>query len=311
MKKLLHWGRRWAALALALALMTSLCAVAETDADLDLKINEDLGDEWWNILLLGSESRDFKAYYGLSDTMVILSVNMKDGRAKMTSIMRDTWVDIDGVGHQKINAANAKGGPELAMRTVNEYFGMNIQHYVLVGIEALADIIDEVGGVEIEISSQEMKKINEQLTYDADEFHMNHKEPLSHAGKVTLNGNQAVAYARIRKLDSDYVRTQRQRNVLLAIASKLQGESLATLVSVATKLMGYTRTNLTMNDITTLMGVGVSMDLSQVQQLRLPADGTFNSVTENEIWSIRADFPANQEILRQFIYEDNTDYIEQ
>ena len=156
-----------------------------------------------------------------------------------------------------------------------------------------------------------MKKINEQLTYDADEFHMNHKEPLSHAGKVTLNGNQAVAYARIRKLDSDYVRTQRQRNVLLAIASKLQGESLATLVTAATKLMSYTRTNLTMNDITTLMGVGVSMDLSQVQQLRLPADGTFNSVTENEIWSIRADFPANQEILRQFIYEDNTDYIEQ
>ena len=156
MKKLLHWGRRWAALALALALMTSLCAVAETDADLDLKINEDLGDEWWNILLLGSDSRDFNSYYGLSDTMVILSVNMKDGRAKMTSIMRDTWVDIDGVGHQKINAANAKGGPELAMRTVNEYFGMNIQHYVLVGIEALADIIDEVGGVEIEISSQEM-----------------------------------------------------------------------------------------------------------------------------------------------------------
>ena len=120
MKKLLHWGRRWAALALALALMTSLCAVAETDADLDLKINEDLGDEWWNILLLGSDSRDFNSYYGLSDTMVILSVNMKDGRAKMTSIMRDTWVDIDGVGHQKINAANAKGGPELARRTVNE-----------------------------------------------------------------------------------------------------------------------------------------------------------------------------------------------
>ena len=160
MKKLLHWGRRWAAFALTLALMTSLCAVAETDTDLDLKINQDLGDEWWNILLLGSDSRDFNSYYGLSDTMVILSVNMKDGRAKMTSIMRDTWLDIEGVGYQKINAANAKGGPELAMRTVNEYFGMNIQHYVLVGIEALADnekvyyldvnplICDETGGME-------------------------------------------------------------------------------------------------------------------------------------------------------------------
>lgn len=309
MMKLLHWGRRCVALALAAALLMSLCAVAETETD--LKINEDLGDEWWNILLLGSDSRDFKSYYGLSDTMVILSINLKDGRAKMTSIMRDTWLDINGVGPQKINAANAKGGPELAMRTVNEYFGMNIQHYVLVGIESLADIIDEVGGVEIEISSQEMKKINEQLTYDADEFHMNHKEPLTQSGKVTLNGNQAVAYARIRKLDSDYVRTQRQRNVLLAIANKLQGESLATLLSVATKLMGYTMTNLTMNDITTLMGVGVGLDLDAVQQLRLPADGTFNSVTENEIWSIRADFSANQEILRQFIYEDSTEYIEQ
>lgn len=294
------------ALVIAAALMLGcLCCYAEqTEEELDLMINEELETgEWWNILLIGTDSRDISKYYGLADTIVILSVNVRTNEVKLTSIMRDTWVHIYGHGDEKINAANSRGGPELVMRTVNEYFGMNISDYVLVGMEALADIIDEIGGVEVSISEEEMKRINTQLTYDAEEFKLNNSEPLEIYGdNILLNGNQAVAYARIRSIDSDYVRTERQRNVLVAIVRKLQNENVASILNVVSTLLGYVNTNLTFSEVAMLAGIGLQVDLNGVEQLRLPADGTYTTVTENKKWSIRADFDQNTDILHEFIY---------
>ena len=286
-------------------MLSGICCFAEQqDEKLDLMINEELDTaEWWNILLLGTDSRDITKYYGLTDTIVILSVNTRTNEVKLTSIMRDTWVHIYGRGEEKINAANSCGGPELVMRTVNEYFGMNISDYVLVGMEALADIIDEIGGVEVTISENEMKQINTQLQYDAAEFELNHAEPLEIYGEnILLNGNQAVAYARIRSIDSDYVRTERQRNVLVAIVSKLQNEDVASILSVVGTLLGYVNTNLTFSEVAMLSGIGLQVDLNGIEQMRLPADGTYTTTTENGRWSIRANFEQNTGILHEFIY---------
>ena len=278
-----------------------------------LMINDELDDDgWWNILLLGSDSRNMSNYYGLTDTIVILSVNPQQNAAKLTSIMRDTWVNIYGVGNGKINAANVYGGPDLIMRTVNEYFGMNITNYVLVSMQSLVDIIDQVGGVELDITHSEMGKINQQMEYDANDFHLNDSTRLSEYGEqIRLTGNQALAYARIRSLDNDYVRTQRQRNVLVAIAKELQKKDVKTMANVVATLCGYVETNLSLTQMISLASIGISIDMDSVEQLRLPADGTFTSNTYDGVWSIRADFEKNTELLHQFIYEggipDQTD----
>lgn len=270
-----------------------------------LMINDQLDDEgWWNILLLGSDSRNMDNYYGLTDSILILSVHPKDNVAKLTSIMRDTWVKIYGVGEGKINAANVYGGPDLIMRTVNEYFGMNITQYVLVSMQSLVNIIDQLGGVRLTLSEAEMKRVNQQLKYDANDFKLNNSEKLNTSGEnILLNGNQALAYARIRSLDSDYVRTQRQRNVLVAIAKKLQDVDAATLLSVVMTLCGYVETNLSLTQITSLATIGLAIDMEKIEQLRLPYDGTFTSDTIDGVWSIRANFEKNTEILHKFIYE--------
>lgn len=291
-------------IAVALMLGSFCCYAEQSDEELDLMINQELDTgEWWNILLLGTDSRDISKYYGLTDTIVILSVNTRTNEVRLTSIMRDTWVNIYSKGEEKINAANSFGGPELVMRTVNEYFGMNISDYVLVGMEALADIIDEIGGVEVSVSEAEMKQINTQLKYDAAEFELNHSEPLEIYGDdILLNGNQAVAYARIRSIDSDYVRTERQRNVLVAIVRKLQNEDIASIMGVVGTLLGYVNTNLTFSEVAMLSGIGLQVDLNGIEQLRLPADGTYTTVTENGKWSIRVDFDQNTVMLHEFIY---------
>jgi len=312
---------RMLSLALVFCLVAMCCACAEESAgpepteepiivdelvDVDsLMANSDLDDDgWWNILLLGSDSRNMENYYGLTDSIMILSVHPADNTAKLTSIMRDTWVKIFGVGEGKINAANVYGGPELIMRTVNEHFGMNITQYVLVSMQSLVDIIDQLGGIELNIEKAELAKINQQLEYDAADFTLNNSEELEQFGEETkVNGNQALAFARIRSLDSDYVRTQRQRDVLVAIARQLQEVDGNTLLSVVMTLCSYVETNLSLTQISSLATVGLGIDMEKVEQLRLPADGTFKSDTIDGVWSIRPNFERNTELLHQFIYE--------
>lgn len=275
----------------------------------DLMLNSELDDDgWWNILLIGSDSRDPAKYYGLADTIVITSIHPDSGQVKLTSIMRDIWLKIYGSGEGKINATNSRGGPELVMRTVNEYFGMNISDYVLVSIEALADIIDMIGGINVDVTEAELKSLNKQMIWDAEDFEMNSEEPLEEFGEdILLNGNQALAYARIRNIDSDYVRTERQRNVLIAIADSLQDENLITILGVAGELLNYVETNLSFADIASLAGVGMSIDLNTVEQLRLPVDGSYVSGTVDGVWRIDADFAKNAEALYDFIYNTNAD----
>ena len=273
-------------------MMLTFCAFAEETSE----------NEWQNILFMGGDSRSTEEYER-TDCMMIVSINEAEGEIKLTSIMRDTWVKIYGHGEGKINSANSAGGPTLVMRTVNEYFGMNISDYVIVGMSALADIIDEIGGVELTITEAEMNQINTQLTFDAAEFELNNADPLEVYGEsIVLNGNQALAYARIRNIDSDYVRTERQRNVLIAIAKELQNEDIVTILSVVGTLMGYVDTNLAFSEVAELAGIGLQVDLGGLEQMRLPADGTYTSDTVDGVWSIRPNFEKNAALLYDFIY---------
>lgn len=304
-------------LAILMALVMLLSAAATAELDLsgildtdalneelvsveDYAETENLPDEWWNILLLGTDDRDEDGVaYGRTDSMIILSVNLATKEARLTSLMRDTWVPIEGHGENKLNSACVKGGPDLTMSTINECFGTNIKHYAMVNISGLADVIDRLGGVTLNVTEEERQALNKGLF---DLSSMSGMEKLEKAGNgVLLNGNQAVAFARIRKIDSDYQRTERQRDVLTAIADRLKENNVVTIVGVVNGLLPYVETNLELSDLMTLAYIGLQLDIDTIKQLRLPADGTYESGTYNGVWCIKPDFEANQKKLYSFL----------
>lgn len=266
----------------------------------DYAVTEGLSDEWVNILLLGTDVRD-TSNYGRTDSMIVLSINLATKQAKLTSFMRDMWVSMHGRSSKgKLNAACVYGGPQLTMRTINETFGLNLKYYALVNLSCMADIIDLLGGLHLDVTEAEKNALNKGLF---DLSSMSGMEKLEEYGEqVLLNGNQAVAFARIRKIDSDYKRTERQRTVLTAIAKRLQQEDAGTLVAVVTNLMKYVETNMDLKQLMTLAYVGLQMDMDNIGQFRIPADNTFKSGTFDGVWCIKADAAKNAQLLKEFIY---------
>lgn len=299
-------------LALILALLLALSGMAvyaEGEGEISEEewaeiVEEEADDEgeWWNILLLGCDSYT-KNTYSRSDSMIILSLNLTTGSVKLTSLMRDTWIKVPGTksSHRKLTELCAVGGPELTIQAINENFGMDIENYALISMAGIAEIIDIIGGLDLDVTEAERKALNKGLF---DLSSLSGMEKLQESGEnVHLNGNQATAYARIRKIDSDYVRVERQRIVLLKMAEKIKsGANATTLLSIVNVLTEYVETNLTFMQIMSIGMAGLNMDLSNVEQLRLPADGTYESGTFDGIWCIKPNFDKNKKILREFIY---------
>lgn len=260
-------------------------------------------DEWTNVLLLGCDSYT-KNTPQRTDSMIILSVNQRTRQVKMTSIMRDTWIQVPGASsHRKLTELCSVSGPELTIRAINENFGTHLEKYALISMAGIAEIIDLIGGIEIDVTEAERKALNRGLF---DLSGLSGMEELQKSGEnVHLNGNQATAFARIRRIDSDYVRTERQRTVLLAVADKLKnGASPATLLTVVTTLMSYVQTNMNLTDLMNLASFGLEVKLEDVEEFRIPIDGSFESGMYQGYWSIRPNFETNAKALRKFIYGD-------
>lgn len=307
--------KRMFAIVLALALVLCSAAMAEDLSGLlagdivsveDYAATENMPDDWWNILLLGTDNREKlpAGTYSRTDSMIILSVNMATKEAKLTSLMRDMWVPMEGRSANRLNACTVFGGPDLLMKTINKQFGMNISQYVIINITGLADVIDTLGGLDFAVTEAERKALNKGLFDLSSQSGM---EKLEQSGEnVHLNGNQAVAFARIRQIDSDYKRTERQRMVLTTIAEKLKSNTnAATIVGVVNNLLPYVETNLSLTDLMQLGYVGLQLDLSNVDQFRLPVDGTFESGIFDGLWCIKPNFEKNKAMLYDFIYGEN------
>ena len=288
--------KKFLAILLCAALLTLPCALAE----------ESTGT-WWNILLLGTDNRS-EEHHGRTDSMIILSVNLETKQAKLTSILRDTWVSIEGHGHNKLNAACVFGGPALTMSTINEHFGTDISEYVMINIAGLANVIDLLGGVDLDVTEEERKALNKGL-FDLSDY--SGMDKLEESGEnVHLNGNQAVAFARIRKIDSDMRRTERQRRLLTEIAKKLSENNSLTILSVINELLPYVQTNIALVDLISLSSVGLQMDMDSVEQFRIPADGTFESGMFDGVWCVKPNFDKNADLLYDFIYNNDSELTE-
>ena len=268
-----------------------------------------LPDSCTNVLLIGLDKNSTSS--SRSDTMVILSVG--GGRVCLTSLMRDTGVSIPGRdGTHRLNAAYNYGGAELLLKTINTNFGFDLTSYIAVDYESFPPLIDILGGVDINgISAAEVAQINNNVydvlrrRYDAglltqaQATAQYNEEKLSGSGDMHLDGLQALGYARIRKTDSDYGRTSRQRKVLSAALGKLKGsiKNPVRLVRFAVKGLSGIKTNMSTLE---LIALGEKALLSgDVAQLRLPADGTF---TDTGGMFFGVDYQANYKKFREFVY---------
>ncbi len=271
----------------------------------EFAVLEGLPDNWVNLLLLGSDTRD-TSQYGNTDGIMILSMNLARREAKLTSIVRDIWVTMSGRSKSgRLSSVCAQGGPALAMRTINECFGLNIQYYALINLSGMADVIDLLGGLDVDVTLDELNALNQGL-FDLSRFSGMDKL-MEYGSDVHMNGNQAVAYARIRKLDSDYKRTERDRKLMGVIARRLQRENSGTIVGIVMKLLESVETNMNLTQLMTIAAVGLEVDLNKVPTLCVPVEGTYKSGTFNvdggkKVWCVKADFNENSRELLKFIY---------
>jgi LCP family protein required for cell wall assembly len=267
----------------------------------DLSVTAGLNPDWVNILLMGSDSRGGEKY-GRTDTMMIASIHTGSGQCKLTSIMRDTVVPIEGHGSDKINAAYKFGGPELAMKTVNKAFGTNITRYAVIDFSGFPKLVDALGGIELDITEAELEQLNhnvKSISYKVKELD---STPLDHAGEnVHVNGAQALGYSRIRHIDSDYMRAARQREVLNALLGKLRKtKNPISLTRFFSAALGAADTNINLFELASLGWKVLSS--GEMSQYRIPAEGAYESGTYDGVWCIRPNLGKNQKLLRQFIY---------
>lgn len=202
------------------------------------KINDPNINDYTNIALFGVDSRENDLSKDTrSDSIIIASIHKKTHKVNLVSIYRDTLVYIDGHGYSKLNHAYAYGGPKLAVETINRNFDMNITDFITINFSGLTDVIDELGGIKINIQADELDYVNR---YAKDVARINNKEwtKIEKPGEQTLTGVQATGYSRVRYTKGgDFTRTQRQRNVILAIIDKAKHSNPIRLAKAANTVL--------------------------------------------------------------------------
>lgn len=204
--------------------------------------------EYRNIAIFGVDSRDDSYGKGnRSDCIIIASINNKTKEVKLISVYRDTYVQIEGHGLDKITHAYSYGEAPLAIKTLNTNLDLNIKEFVTVNFETVKDVVDYIGGISMPITTEEIS----------------HIPGIKKAGTQTLNGEQALAYARIRyATGGDYKRTERMRDVLTAVANKLKTLNISQLNGFVDEILPKVYTNITAGDIFTLIPSAMSYKIT-------------------------------------------------
>ncbi len=253
-------------------LLNKMTTVPLETSDLNIETNDYRYVK--NIALFGIDSRaDDKT--GRSDANVILTVDKKHNKIKLTSIARDSYVYIDGRGNDKLTHAYAYGKSQLMVKTLNRNFGLEITDYITMNFFELARVIDYIGGVEIDVDEAEFKELNSYIIPTTD-FGDLTCEKLISSGLQTLSGTQAVCYARIRHTDGDVERGNRQKEVLSAIFVKVKKMNPLKLPKLASLILSECETSLSANDI---IGLGARALISgtDFEELSLPNDNVKGS----------------------------------
>ncbi len=251
--------------------------VAEPKLDeTNLAVNNDLDIDTVNIAVFGVDGRsDIDG--DRTDTIMIVSMDFRNGNIKVTSVMRDLLVQLPKTKDtyeslDKINAAYAYGGPELAVKTLNENFDLNIKDYVIVNFDAMVDTVDALGGVEVNVQNEDVLEWTNKYIDDVNDKVGKADPYLEKTGVQTITGVQALAYARNRFSDDDFHRTERQREVVGQIADKAFNIDMTTGLSLLSKVYPYIKTTLSISEITTYAKAFLESPDKQFLEFRLPTD---------------------------------------
>ncbi len=247
-----------------------------------------------NILLMGVDGSADSA--SRSDSMILVSLDYKHMKIKLTSFLRDSWVEIPSKGKKaKLNAACTYGGPQLVIDTIEYNFGVDIDHYVMVDFEMFTNIIDSLGGIDVEVTQKEAKFINSTTRHTVD-----------YGDSVHLNGAEALVYCRIRKLDSDYMRTYRQRKVISALIGQAKSAGIEKIISTMQSVFPMIQTDMSAAEITALAYKGgFSVLAFDIEQNRVPTDEHMHPDTVGGQWVEVVDIDATKDYLREYIYTNN------
>lgn len=247
-----------------------------------------------NILLIGVDRRN-PDDSSRSDTMLLVSINSATRKIKLTSFMRDSYVYIPEMKtNAKLNAACAWGGAQTVMDTIEYNFNIRIDHYMMVDFTMFEDIIDGLGGVNVEVTEKE-------AVYMRDIVHLHR---VVSGESVHLNGNEALWYCRIRKLDSDFMRTGRQRKVMTALINKCKRTNPVELYKLMSDIVSRVETDMSPLSLTWLAVNGLIRYLHyDIEQGSVPAEGTWKSKSINGQSVLSLDLNKNVKYLEEFIYE--------
>ncbi|WP_338627192.1 LCP family protein [Clostridium baratii] len=240
-----------------------------------------------NIALFGIDAQEGKT--GRSDAIMILTIDKDHDKIKLSSIMRDSYTDINGRGKDKINHAYAFGGPELALNTINKTFNLSIDKFITVNFTSLPKIVDKIGGIEMNLTEGDLK-------------YMKYTD-LS-TGKNTLNGTQALSYARIRYDGGDQRRTERHRNVITAIFNKIKSMPVSSYPGTLNELLPLVSTNISSSQFMTLGKDIISTGATSIEEHRVPCNNHSNGKNINGVYYMTFDIGAETKELHKFIYEN-------
>ena len=272
----------------------------------DLEIYQDTGD-YTNIALFGLDSREGELDGGVrSDAMMVASINNKTGNVKVVSIFRDTLTQQSDGTYEKANSAYSYGGPQEAVALLNRNFDLDIKKYMSVDFNALADVIDLLGGIELELTDEEVYWTNGYATETSKVVGRTTTE-LTQAGKQTLDGIQAVSYTRIRYTEGDdFKRSERQRLVLQQVVEKAKKASLPTLNKIIDQVLPQVSTNLSASDFMGIAANAVKYQLGEMKGFPFDVTTSENVIGLEGSYVVAIGFADNVKQMHAFLFDKNT-----
>ena len=256
----------------------------------------------YTLLLIGSDAYSGDGR-GRSDTTILVQVDAESKTIRMASFLRDMYVRIPGKGSNRINASYIWGGAELLLKTLETNFGVTADAWAEVNFEQLVQVIDAIGGVEVEVTEAERTQVNSILRfYNEKTGSPQEDQLLMESGLVTLTGKQALCFSRIRKIDGDFQRTARQRKVLEAAFHKVTQLSLAEISLLVLENLDAVSTNLTLSDALELIPLALRCKNASFEIMTIPVSGAYQHTTVNDMAVIRPDLKKNQQALREFFH---------
>ncbi len=257
-----------------------------------------------NLLLIGVDT-DAADEAGRSDAMLLVRIAPESGDVRMVSFLRDLYLPIPGQGNNRLNAAYFYGGEDLLKRTFAENFGVSVDRFVTVHFSLVAELIDLAGGVELEISERELKPFNDILkSYNKSVGVSVTDGVLDAAGTYRLNGRQALSFSRIRKIDSDFQRTDRQHQVVTALLEQLHTLDFFSLAKLVLTAINQAETDLSLGEARSLLPLITSGEPPVIRTAHVPFDGAYTDKTIDGMMVLVPDLQQNRKLLEDFLTEE-------